>query len=106
MSAPSVREPMTAPARRVGLVLALGGLLIVVDTTVTIVALPAMVADLDSTLPTIQWVTIGYVLGMVAVIPVAGWQRRVSATDASTSPHSSPSPSPRCWPGGRGARGP
>lgn len=64
---------MEVAARRTGLVLALGGLLIVVDTTVTIVALPAIVDDLGSTLSTVQWVTTGYVLGIVAVVPVAGW---------------------------------
>ena len=64
---------MDTQARRIGLVLALGGLLIVVDTTVTVVALPAIVADLDSTLPTMQWVTTGYLLGVVAAMPVAGW---------------------------------
>ena len=64
---------MDTQARRIGLVLALGGLLIVVDTTVTVVALPAIVADLDSTLPTMQWVTTGYLLGVVTTTPVAGW---------------------------------
>ncbi|WP_328469868.1 MFS transporter [Actinoplanes sp. NBC_00393] len=59
--------------RRIGLTLALGGLMVVVDTTVTVVALPAIVAGLDSTLPAVQWVTTGYLLGIVAVIPLAGW---------------------------------
>ena len=63
---------MTA-TRRVGLVLALGGLMVVVDTTVTAVAVPAMVAGLDSTLTAVQWVTTGYLLGIVAVLPLAGW---------------------------------
>jgi EmrB/QacA subfamily drug resistance transporter len=54
-------------------VLALGGLMVTVDTTVTLVAVPAIVADLDSTLPAVQWVTSGYLLGVVAVTPVAGW---------------------------------
>ncbi|GAB2576516.1 MFS transporter [Paractinoplanes abujensis] len=58
---------------RLGLVLALGGLLVVVDTTVTVVAVPAMVAGLDSTLAAVQWVTTAYLLGIVAVIPLAGW---------------------------------
>lgn len=60
-------------ARLIGLVLALGGLMVTIDTTVTLVAVPAIVADLDSTLPAVQWVTSGYLLGVVAVIPVAGW---------------------------------
>ncbi len=59
--------------RRVGLVLALGGLLVTVDMTVALVAVPAIVVDLGSTLPAVQWVTTGYLLGVVAVIPTAGW---------------------------------
>jgi EmrB/QacA subfamily drug resistance transporter len=60
-------------ARRVGLVLALGGLLVVLDTTITVVAVPAIVAGLGSSLPTISWTTTGYLLGVVAVIPTAAW---------------------------------
>jgi EmrB/QacA subfamily drug resistance transporter len=81
---------MDARARTVGLVLALGGLMVVVDTTVTIVAVPAVVADLGSTLPAVQWVTTGYLLGVVAVTPVAGWAvarfgaRRVYLTALAT----------------------
>ncbi|WP_203794828.1 DHA2 family efflux MFS transporter permease subunit, partial [Actinoplanes derwentensis] len=59
--------------RVLGLTLALGGLLVVVDTTVTAVALPAIVAGLHTSLPAAQWVTIGYLLGLVSVIPLAGW---------------------------------
>jgi EmrB/QacA subfamily drug resistance transporter len=71
---------------RIGLVLALGALLVVLDTTVTMVAVPAVAGDLGASLPTIQWITTGYLLGVVAVIPVAGWacnrygQRRVYLT--------------------------
>jgi EmrB/QacA subfamily drug resistance transporter len=64
---------MDARARVIGLVLALGGLMVTVDTTVTVVAVPAIVADLNSTLPAVQWVTSGYLLGVVAVTPLAGW---------------------------------
>ena len=64
---------MPPVTRRVGLTLALGGLMVVVDTTVTVVAVPAMVAGLGSTLVAVQWVTSAYLLGIVAVIPLAGW---------------------------------
>ncbi len=64
---------MDSRARVIGLVLALGGLMVTIDTTVTLVAVPAIVADLDTTLPAVQWVTTGYLLGVVAVIPLAGW---------------------------------
>jgi hypothetical protein len=45
---------MDPRARLIGLVLALGGLMVTVDTTVALVAVPAIVADLDSTLPVVQ----------------------------------------------------
>lgn len=53
--------------------LALGGLLVVPDTTVTIVAILRIVTDLHTTLPAGQSATAGYLLAIVAVIPVAGW---------------------------------
>lgn len=64
---------VAADPRRIGLVLALGGLLVVLDTTVVVVAVPAMVSDLHSSLPVISWATTGYLLGVVAVIPAASW---------------------------------
>ncbi|MEV6347871.1 DHA2 family efflux MFS transporter permease subunit [Actinoplanes sp. NPDC051851] len=59
-------------ARAVGLALALGGLMVVIDTTVTVVAVPAIVSGLHASLATVQWVTTGYLLGIVAVIPLSG----------------------------------
>ncbi len=60
-------------ARRIGLTLALGGLPVVLDTTVTIVAVPRIVAELNTTLPAAQWITTGYLVAIVAVIPPAAW---------------------------------
>jgi MFS family permease len=64
---------MSTDARRIGLTLALGTLLVVIDTTVTVVAVPAMVTGLDTTLTAVQWVTTAYLLGIVAVIPLSTW---------------------------------
>lgn len=64
---------MDTRARSIGLVLAFGGLLVIIDTTVTIVALPAIVTDLGTTLPRGAWMTTGYILGLIAVIPLTGW---------------------------------
>jgi MFS family permease len=47
--------------------------MVVIDTTVTAVAVPAIVSDLRTALPAAQWATAGYLLGLVAVIPLAGW---------------------------------
>lgn len=57
--------------RRLALVLVLGGLLVVLDAVATIIALPAMVAEFASTLPVLQWVTTGYTLAIVAVLPTS-----------------------------------
>ncbi|MGN9844601.1 DHA2 family efflux MFS transporter permease subunit [Nonomuraea sp. H19] len=64
---------MDTRARSTGLVLAFAGLLVIIDTTVTIVALPAIVTDLETTLPRGAWMTTGYILGLIAVIPLTGW---------------------------------
>ena len=81
---------MDTSARHVGLTLALGGLLVVLDTTVTLVAIPSIVTGFGSRLTTVQWTTTGYLLGVVAVIPLAGWaantfgDRRVYLTALAT----------------------
>lgn len=64
---------MDRETRRLGLYFALGGLMVVLDTTVTIVAIPGLIGDFDSDLATVQWVTTGYVLGLVAVMPLSVW---------------------------------
>lgn len=74
------RRPLEPRVRAAGLVLALGGLLMTVDTTVAVVAVPAVVEDLRTTLPGAQGMTTAYLLGVVAVIPLAGWlSRRLGA---------------------------
>jgi MFS family permease len=66
-----VRAPLEPRVRAIGLALAVGGLMVVIDTTVTVVAVPAIVSALDATLAAAQWATAGYLLGLVAVIPLA-----------------------------------
>ncbi|MEU4620925.1 DHA2 family efflux MFS transporter permease subunit [Actinoplanes sp. NPDC023801] len=66
------RSPLDPRVRAIGLALAIGGLMVVIDTTVTAVAVPAIVSGLDATLAGAQWATAGYLLGLVAVIPLAG----------------------------------
>ncbi len=56
---------------RLAVVLVLGGLLVVLDMVATIIALPAMVDEFDSTLPVLQWVTTGYTVAIVAVLPTS-----------------------------------
>lgn len=67
---------LTPADRRLGLTLAGGGLLVTIDTTVTVVVLPAVMADLHTTLATAQWITIGYLVAVVAVTPLAAAMMR------------------------------
>ena len=58
---------------RIAVVVILGAIMSVLDTTIVNVALDTLAKDLDSTLDGIQWVVTGYMLALAAVIPVTGW---------------------------------
>ncbi len=66
--------------RRVAIVVILGSIMSVLDTTIVNVALHDLSGDLHASLSSIQWVITGYLLSLAAVIPVTGWAvRRYSA---------------------------
>lgn len=66
--------------RRVAIVVILGAIMSVLDTTIVNVALHDLTGDLHASLSSIQWVITGYLLSLAAVIPVTGWAvRRYSA---------------------------
>src|ERR1700733_2977273 len=66
--------------KRVAIVVILGAIMSVLDTTIVNVALHDLSTDLHATLGGIQWVITGYLLSLAAVIPVTGWAvRRFSA---------------------------
>jgi EmrB/QacA subfamily drug resistance transporter len=65
---------------RVVVVILLGAMMSVLDTTVVNVALHDLSRDLHASLASIQWVVTGYLLSLAAVIPITGWAvRRFSA---------------------------
>jgi EmrB/QacA subfamily drug resistance transporter len=65
---------------RVAIVVVLGAIMSVLDTTIVNVALHDLSGDLHASLGSIQWVITGYLLSLAAVIPVTGWAvRRFSA---------------------------
>jgi EmrB/QacA subfamily drug resistance transporter len=65
---------------RIAIVVIMGAIMSVLDTTVVNVALHDLSRDLHSSLGSIQWVITGYLLSLAAVIPVTGWAvRRFSA---------------------------
>jgi len=51
----------------------IGVFMVVLDGTAVNVALPKLVTDLHTTLPTLQWIVTGYALAQAAIIPLAGW---------------------------------
>lgn len=54
-------------------VLVLAGMMVMLDTVVTIVAIPRLVGELGTSLTVVQWVTTGYVLALVATMPASAW---------------------------------
>jgi EmrB/QacA subfamily drug resistance transporter len=64
---------MTPRLWRIAIVVILGAIMSVLDTTIVNVALDTLSKDLDASLDGIQWVVTGYMLALAAVIPVTGW---------------------------------
>jgi EmrB/QacA subfamily drug resistance transporter len=61
---------------RISLVVVLGSIMSILDTTIVNVALDTLHRDLHTTLDNIQWVATAYLLALAAVIPVSGWAAR------------------------------
>jgi EmrB/QacA subfamily drug resistance transporter len=58
------------------LVVVLGLVAPLLDTTIVTVAIPSLRADLHTSVSTIQWVSTAYLLAMAVSIPVTGWATR------------------------------
>src|SRR5689334_2304834 len=58
---------------RISMVVILGSIMSILDTTIVNVALATLGRDLHSSISQIQWVVTGYMLSLAAVIPVTGW---------------------------------
>ncbi|HLW96330.1 MAG TPA: MDR family MFS transporter [Solirubrobacteraceae bacterium] len=61
---------------RVAIVVVLGSIMSILDTTIVNVALDTLHHKLHSSLADIQWVITGYLLSLAAVIPLTGWASR------------------------------
>jgi EmrB/QacA subfamily drug resistance transporter len=61
---------------KVSLVVLIGSMMSILDTTIVNVALATLGRDLHSSIAQIQWVVTGYLLALAAVIPVTGWAAR------------------------------
>jgi EmrB/QacA subfamily drug resistance transporter len=57
----------------VSLVVVLGTVMSILDTTIVNVAINTLARDFNTSLATIQWVSTGYMLALATVIPLTGW---------------------------------
>ena len=64
---------MPPELRRASVVVILGSIMSILDTTIVAVALATLGRDFHVSVTTIQWVTTGYLLALALVIPVTGW---------------------------------
>jgi EmrB/QacA subfamily drug resistance transporter len=55
------------------LVLVVGGLAAIFDSTIVSIALRTLAEDLNVPVTTIQWVSTGYLLALAVTIPIVGW---------------------------------
>jgi EmrB/QacA subfamily drug resistance transporter len=58
---------------RISIVVVIGAIMSILDTTIVNVALATLSRELHSPISQIQWVVTGYMLALAAVIPVSGW---------------------------------
>ena len=59
--------------KRLSVVVMLGAVMTVLDTTIVAVAINTLGRDFDVSVATIQWVATGYLLALSMVIPLTGW---------------------------------
>ena len=57
----------------IAVVVVLGVIMSILDTTVVNVAINTLARDFNTELSTIQWIVTGYTLALATVIPVTGW---------------------------------
>jgi MFS family permease len=66
-------EPLEPELISLSLVVILGAIMSILDTTIVNVAIDTLSRDFRSPLSTIQWVSTGYLLALSIVIPLSGW---------------------------------
>ncbi|WP_431278766.1 MDR family MFS transporter [Leifsonia poae] len=61
---------------RIAIVLLVGAMAVVFDTTIVSVALHTLATELHASVDTIQWVSTGYLLALGVTIPIVGWAQQ------------------------------
>ncbi|MCU1640485.1 MAG: Drug resistance transporter EmrB/QacA subfamily [Nocardia sp.] len=71
--APPVSTEFDPALRKLVIVVVLGAIMTILDTTITSVAVNTLGAQFHTSLTAIQWVLTGYTLALSASIPLSGW---------------------------------
>lgn len=71
--APTTSADLDPALRKLVLVVVLGAIMTILDTTITSVAVNTLGTQFHSPLTTVQWVLTGYTLALSASIPLSGW---------------------------------
>src|SRR4051794_29111834 len=66
-------EPLGREVWVVAVVVTVGVIMSILDTTIVNVALETLARELQAPLNTIQWVSTGYLLSLAVIIPLTGW---------------------------------
>jgi EmrB/QacA subfamily drug resistance transporter len=59
--------------KRLAVVVVLGSIMSILDTTIVNVAIPTLAKDFRAPLSQVQWVSTGYLLALAVTIPLTGW---------------------------------
>ncbi len=73
MATTDTSDRIDAYVWRVSIVVLLGSVMSILDTTIVNVALATLSRELHTSISGIQWVVTGYLLSLAVVIPVTGW---------------------------------
>jgi EmrB/QacA subfamily drug resistance transporter len=65
--------PLDRAMLAISAVVVLGTIMSILDTTIVNIAINHLSVDFKAPLPTIQWVSTGYLLALATVIPLTGW---------------------------------
>ncbi|MVU80466.1 DHA2 family efflux MFS transporter permease subunit [Nocardia sp. ET3-3] len=71
--APTASADLDPALRKLVVVVVLGAIMTILDTTITSVAVNTLGTQFHSPLTTVQWVLTGYTLALSASIPLSGW---------------------------------
>ncbi|MEU8396212.1 DHA2 family efflux MFS transporter permease subunit [Nonomuraea sp. NPDC048892] len=68
-----MRDSVRSPLRATSLVVLLGVVMTMLDTTIVNVALSTLAREFGTTFATMQWAVTGYLLALSMTVPVTGW---------------------------------